>query len=47
MVLLNEKIGQYEVEYSLFDETEHVNEFIPQIEDSDDEHSLHNASGFV
>uniref|UniRef100_A0A915A8G5 Uncharacterized protein n=1 Tax=Parascaris univalens TaxID=6257 RepID=A0A915A8G5_PARUN len=47
MVLLNEKIGQYEVQYSLFDETERVNEFIPQIEDSDGEHPPHNASEFV
>ncbi|KHN70897.1 Inward rectifier potassium channel 2 [Toxocara canis] len=47
MVVLNEKVGQYEVQYNLFEETEHVNEFTSQSEDSDDEHSLHNASGFV
>ncbi|VDK36365.1 unnamed protein product [Anisakis simplex] len=47
MVVLNERVGHYEVEYNLFDETQHVDEFIPCKDNSDDERSVHNASGFV
>lgn len=51
MVVLNEKIGRYEIQYKLFDEIESINEInlkAMEIDDNNDGYdSSQNISGFI
>lgn len=51
MVFLNEEAGKYEVQYSLFDETELVEDFtyepIREQEEDENRRSARNISGFI